>query len=44
MEEESEERVRVKLKSGMETTSATQSRNMYKPANEFSLNANVNVP
>lgn len=44
MEEKSEERVKVKLKSAMETTSARQRRDMYKPANEFSLNADVNVP
>lgn len=44
LEEESEERVKVKLKSAMETTSTRQRRDMYKPANEFSLNADVNVP
>ncbi len=42
--EESEEGVRVKVRLGMGGGFTTQSRNVYMPTNEFSLNADFMVP
>lgn len=42
--EEREEGVRVKVRTGVGDGSATQSKNIHMPVNEFSVNADFMVP